>query len=271
MTHPCFSKSAHGRYGRMHLPVAPACNILCGYCNRKFSCANESRPGVTARVMSPEEACDLAIRAASKMPISVAGIAGPGDPLANPEATLKTLELVRRALPKIHLCLSTNGLALPDYVQDLADIGVGFLTVTVNALDPAVGAEIYRSVSGASGPGAAALLMERQLSGIRKARALGLTIKINMVIVPDVNDAHAPAVAEKMADLGVRLMNCIPMTPVAGTPLAGRGEPDQEAMRKLRGEAERWVPQMRHCSRCRADALGFLGESRVLGDLRKLS
>ncbi len=43
--HPCYSKEAH-QYARMHLPVAPACNIQCNYCNRKYDCSNESRPGV---------------------------------------------------------------------------------------------------------------------------------------------------------------------------------------------------------------------------------
>ena len=56
--HPCFSEEAHHRFGRMHLPVAPACNIQCRYCVRKFDCANESRPGITSRVLTPEEAVD---------------------------------------------------------------------------------------------------------------------------------------------------------------------------------------------------------------------
>ena len=32
--HPCYSAEAHTKYARMHLPVAPACNIQCNYCNR---------------------------------------------------------------------------------------------------------------------------------------------------------------------------------------------------------------------------------------------
>lgn len=273
MNHPCFNRNAHGRYGRMHLPVAPACNIQCGYCDRKFSCANESRPGVTARVISPQEACELAIRATATMPIAVAGIAGPGDPLANPKATLKTLELVHSALPALHLCLSTNGLALPEHVRSLAEIGVRFLTVTVNAVDPGIGADIYEAVHSEKGTftgrQGAALLLERQTEGIRQAGEQGMTIKINMVIVPGVNDRHAPAVAEKMAALGVELMNCIPMAPVAGTRLAERGEPEQAELAAARREAEKWLPQMRHCARCRADALGLLGENRVLEELRR--
>ena len=38
--HPCYSEEAHHHYARMHVAVAPACNIQCNYCNRKYDCAN---------------------------------------------------------------------------------------------------------------------------------------------------------------------------------------------------------------------------------------
>ena len=44
--HPCYSEGAHHHYARIHVAVAPACNIQCNYCNRKYDCSNESRPGV---------------------------------------------------------------------------------------------------------------------------------------------------------------------------------------------------------------------------------
>ena len=46
--HPCYSEEAHHYFARMHVAVAPACNIQCNYCNRKYDCANESRPGVVS-------------------------------------------------------------------------------------------------------------------------------------------------------------------------------------------------------------------------------
>ena len=54
--HPCFNAAVKGECGRVHLPVAPKCNILCNYCNRKFDCVNESRPGVTSAVLTPRQA-----------------------------------------------------------------------------------------------------------------------------------------------------------------------------------------------------------------------
>ncbi|MCP2238971.1 hypothetical protein [Thermoanaerobacterium thermosaccharolyticum] len=54
--HPCFNPDAALYHGRIHLPVAPKCNIKCKYCDRKTGCVNENRPGVTTKVMDPYEA-----------------------------------------------------------------------------------------------------------------------------------------------------------------------------------------------------------------------
>ena len=113
--HPCYSEEAHHHYARMHVAVAPACNIQCNYCNRKYDCANESRPRVVSEKLTPEQAAKKVLAVASTIPqMTVLGIAGPGDPLANPAKTFKTFELISRTAPDIKLCLSTNGLMLPD-------------------------------------------------------------------------------------------------------------------------------------------------------------
>src|SRR5271166_332113 len=110
--HPCFSESAHHKFGRIHLPVAPACNIQCNYCIRKYDCANESRPGITSKVFSVDEALErvrtLVERSGN---LSVAGIAGPGDPLAN-NSTFEVMRALHREFPDLILCVSTNGLLL---------------------------------------------------------------------------------------------------------------------------------------------------------------
>ena len=40
------------------------------------------------------------------------------------------------------LCLSSNGLAVPDYVNDIADLGITHVTITTNAIDPEI-AKMY--------------------------------------------------------------------------------------------------------------------------------
>lgn len=88
--HPCYSEEAHHHYARMHVAVAPACNIQCHYCNRKYDCANESRPGVVSELLTPDQAAKKVMAVAANIPkMTVLGIAGPGDPLANPRELLK--------------------------------------------------------------------------------------------------------------------------------------------------------------------------------------
>ena len=79
--HPCFSKDAHKKYGRVHLPVAPRCNIQCNFCNRKYDCMNESRPGVTSAVLTPQQA--LAMRAWEAPGNFVEGLPRLRNPFAN--------------------------------------------------------------------------------------------------------------------------------------------------------------------------------------------
>lgn len=266
--HPCFHAAAKGRYGRIHLPVAPSCNIRCGYCDRRHDCVSESRPGVTSRLMTPEQASAHFQRALGRMPfISVAGIAGPGDPFRRPELTLETLRRVRQICPEVILCVSSNGLNLPDHVGDLAEIGVQFVTVTVNAVDPAVGARIYRHVLDGRrllrGREAAELLLARQTEAVAALKARGVTVKVNCVVVPGVNDGHVPEVARWAAGLGADIMNCIGLIPVPGTPLGDRPAPSPALLDSLRREAGKYLPQMRHCARCRADAVGLLAAGDI--------
>jgi nitrogen fixation protein NifB len=112
--HPCFSENACHFFGRMHLPVAPKCNIQCNYCIRKFDCVNESRPGVTSKVLTPQEALERVREVLEKVHyIKVVAVAGPGEPLFN-EETFETFRLVKADFPHLMRCLSTNGLLLPD-------------------------------------------------------------------------------------------------------------------------------------------------------------
>lgn len=261
-THPCFTARCSD-YARIHLPVAPKCNIQCNYCLRKFNCVNESRPGVVARVMEPDTAVSWYLKMKSKVPrLTVAGIAGPGDALANWGLVRRTLELVREVDKDVLFCLSTNGLQLPQYAEELAELGVDYVTVTVNAITSSTGEHIYRYVHDAGkkyvGQEASELLLSRQLEGLRLLRKYGVKVKINTVAIPGVNIEELPAIARRTALLGCRLQNILPMLPVEGTPFAHLPEPAPAEIAKLRQLCQKWMPQMLHCNRCRADAVGSL-------------
>ncbi len=88
--HPCYSEEAHHYFARMHVAVAPACNIQCHYCNRKYDCSNESRPGVVSEKLTPDQAMRKVITVANEVPqLSVLGIAGPGDACYDWKKTMK--------------------------------------------------------------------------------------------------------------------------------------------------------------------------------------
>ncbi|MFZ5758067.1 MAG: radical SAM protein [Thermodesulfobacteriota bacterium] len=265
--HPCFNAKVKGQFGRVHLPVAPKCNIKCNYCNRKYDCVNESRPGVTSTILSPAQALTYMDRVLEREPrITVAGIAGPGDPFANADETLETMRRIREKYPQMILCLASNGLNLAPHVEALATLDVSHVTVTVNGIDPAVVKNVYSWVRDGNvvyrGIQAAELILARQMAAIGKLKEHGITVKINTIVIPGINDHHVEAVAEKMAELGADLFNCMAMFPNADTPFADIPEPDKELMASLRRTAEQYLPQMRHCTRCRADAVGLLGEDK---------
>jgi nitrogen fixation protein NifB len=262
-THPCFYAGAKGKYGRIHLPVAPSCNIQCAYCRRDHDCPNENRPGVTQGVISPEEASERLERALEAMPhISVAAVAGPGDAFCDPERTLKTFELIRRKNPDIALCVSTNGLNVKDAIPHLRDLNVDYVTITVNSIDPNIAARLHPwiTIDGTTirGLAAAQILIARQLEAIGLLKEAGITVKVNAVVVPEINEHHLLFLAKKMGTLHIDLMNFLPLIPLAGTAMADVVPPGEDRMSKLRQRASLYVQQMHHCSRCRSDATGLL-------------
>jgi len=269
--HPCYSEEAHHHYARMHVAVAPACNIQCNYCNRKYDCANESRPGVVSEKLTPEQAAKKVLAVASTIPqMTVLGIAGPGDPLANPEKTFKTFELISKTAPDIKLCLSTNGLALPDHVDTIARYNVDHVTITINMVDPAIGAKIYPWVfwrhKRYTGVEAAKLLTEHQLRGLEMLTARGILCKVNSVMIPGVNDKHLVEVNRAVKSRGAFLHNIMPLisAPEHGTVfgLTGQRGPSAQELKALQDSCEGEMNMMRHCRQCRADAVGLLGEDR---------
>jgi nitrogen fixation protein NifB len=263
--HPCFNRKAHFHFGRVHLPVAPRCNVQCKFCNRLFDCVNESRPGVTSAVLSPAQAMVYLEEVLRRKPnIRVVGIAGPGDPFANAVQTLETCRQVRARYPEMLLCVATNGLNLSPYLDELAELKVSHVTVTVNAVDPDIGARIYawmrlgkRVIRAEQG---AEILLGRQLEAIRGLKKRDIIVKVNSIILPDINEDHIDAVARKMNELDVDLFNCMPYYPSTGSEFEHLAEPAAETVSAVRKAAGKHVKQMRHCTRCRSDAVGLLGE-----------
>lgn len=269
--HPCYSEQAHHHFARMHVAVAPACNIQCHYCNRKYDCANESRPGVVSELLTPDQAVRKVMAVAANIPqMTVLGIAGPGDPLANPQRTFETFRQLTEKAPDIKLCVSTNGLALPDQVEELCRHNIDHVTITINCVDPDIGAQIYpwifwnnRRIKGRKG---AKILIEQQQKGLEMLTARGILVKVNSVMIPGVNDAHLEEVSKVVKAKGAFLHNVMPLIAEAehGTfyGVMGQRGPTHDELQALQDKCAGDMNMMRHCRQCRADAVGMLGEDR---------
>ena len=145
-------------------------------------------------------------------------------------------------------------------------MNVSHVTITICAVDPEIGARIYAWVSDDKviyrGVQGAELLLARQIAAVKSLKQHGITVKVNCIIIPGVNDHHIEEVARTMQELGVDLFNCMALFPNVNTPFGHLEQPSKEEVENIRRTAEQYLPQMRHCARCRADAVGLLGEDK---------
>ncbi len=266
--HPCLGGAANQKFGRLHLPVSPVCNIQCRFCRRSLN-KTENRPGVTGSILRPEEAGERVEKALSLCPdITVVGIAGPGDTLATDDA-IRAFSYVHKRFPHLIKCVSTNGLLLPEKAQALYDAGVRTVTVTVNAVDPVIQAQIISSVHWKgvtyTGEEAASILIRQQLKGIRIIHDLGAVVKVNSVLIPGVNDGHIGVIAKTVRENGADLYNIIPLIPQHE--FKDSPAPNCAQLNRARDEAEQYIHIFRHCQHCRADACGIPGQSDLSAQL----
>ena len=228
--HPCFNEKMHDKVGRAHVPVAPKCNIFCNFCTRDIN-NEEDRPGVTSCIMNPDDAIAHIDDVTADGPISVVGVAGPGDSLAN-EETFEFFEKMAEKHPDLIKCMSTNGLLLPKYADRLAELGVNSVTVKI--------------------------LIKNQLDGVEKAAANGMVVKVNSVLIPGLNDEHIVEIAKEVKKRGASIMNILPLIPLAKMKHYSR--PDCSMMESVREQVEEIIPVFRACTQCRADAYGIPGK-----------
>lgn len=265
--HPCFG-SGRAVTGRIHLPVCPECNIACKFCQRSLN-TEENRPGVASKIFKGKDTVNLIRRALEISPeIKVAGIAGPGDTLASDDA-LETFRLIKNEFPDLIKCMSTNGLLLSERAEEIIEVGIDSLTVTVNAVDPKIEAQLNDYViwhgEKITGIEAAKILIKNQLEGIKKIAKAGITVKVNSVLVPRINANHIRQIAKKVAKAGAKKYNIIPLIPCAK--FKDEPAPTCSEIHAARTGAAEYIELFLHCNHCRADAVGIPGKTEFSKNL----
>ncbi len=179
-------------FGRVHrdlrVSLTDRCNLRCTYCMP--SDFADWIPG--PQLLSTDELM-LVLDVATRMGVDGIRLTG-GEPLLRGDV----VDVVRRINELEHrpeISVTTNGLKLTTLAQPLADAGLRRVNVSLDTLDR----DRFKALTFRD-------RFDDVLAGIRAAQAAGLApVKVNSVLMRDVNDDEAPALLRRALDEGWRL------------------------------------------------------------------
>jgi cyclic pyranopterin phosphate synthase len=167
----------------LRLSVIEACNFRCPYCMPADRVPEDH--GFDAATRMSFDEIETLVRGFALLGVSKLRITG-GEPLLRKRLPELMARLV--AIPGIDdVALTTNGSLLAQHAQRLRDAGLQRITVSLDALDPA----LFRTLSGGRGDA------EEVIAGIAAATAAGFApVKLNCVVQRGVNDGEVLRLAE---------------------------------------------------------------------------
>ncbi len=173
----------------LRLSVIDACNFRCGYCMPADRVPEDYGTDASQRLSFDE--IDTLVRAFVRIGTRKLRLTG-GEPLLRKRLP----DLVRRlaAIPGLDdIALTTNGVLLAQQAPALHDAGLRRITVSLDALDP----QVFADMSGRRGR------VEQVLAGIDAAVAAGFTrLKINAVVQRGVNEDEVLPLVEHFRGSG---------------------------------------------------------------------
>lgn len=180
----------------MRISVTELCNLRCRYCMPEEGVCKKRHEDMLA-----EDELIRAMEAAASLGITKLRITG-GEPLVKKNI----LSICRRAATVAgirELCLTTNGILLPELAKPLKDAGVRRLNISLDTLDPEKYAYITRMGS-----------LQQAAEGIRAALSAGFEkIKLNTVLIGGFNDDEIAPLAEltRRYPIDLRFIELMPM------------------------------------------------------------
>ncbi len=252
---------------RVHLPVAAHCNVKCIFCDHNSgSSCHTSKPGYSSHLMDPVEAIERVVAEHALEPrLRIVAISGPGEPLANSE-TFATLQGVHDNLADVQFCLSTNGTLLGEMLDKICDLNVSTISVSMSTQSDSIAAHLYEwaifNGKIQRGRDMGREIISRQLSGIQSAVEAGIFVKVNTILIPELNGNDMGQLSKVISDAGVQLQNIVPLVP-CGNAIKLR-PPSSLELTLARENASENVEQFVHCKQCRSDVIGIPGNDRVL-------
>lgn len=199
----------------MRLSVTDRCNFRCVYCMPEQGVPFYDRTDL----LSAEQIIAVA-RTARQAGVTHFKVTG-GEPTVRADL----LEIIERLaeLNPDDLSMTTNGLMLDKLAQPLRDAGLDRITVSLDSLQE----QRFHRITGGKLPGDA---LRRVCDGLAAAEAAGFErIKINMVVMRDVNDAEVADFAALTLDRPwtVRFIEYMPLGDSVMTGLSTGAVPNQ--------------------------------------------
>ena len=187
-------------YGRkinyLRLSVTELCNLRCRYCMPEEGVCKKRHED-----MLTEEEMIRAVAAAASLGITKLRITG-GEPLVK-----RNIVSVCRSASSVEgireVCLTTNGILLPELARPLREAGVSRVNISLDTLDEGKYAYITRKGS-----------LREALRGLDAALSAGFDkVKINAVLVGGFNDDEIGELAEltRKYPVDVRFIELMPM------------------------------------------------------------
>ncbi|MBR1457049.1 MAG: GTP 3',8-cyclase MoaA [Oscillospiraceae bacterium] len=187
-------------YGRsityLRMSVTELCNLRCRYCMPEEGVEKKEHEN-----MLTEEEMVCAVQAAASLGVSKLRITG-GEPLVKKNIVSICGRCAQ--IPGIReVCITTNGLLLPQLAKPLREAGVSRVNMSLDTLDAGKFAYISRVGT-----------LDRALAGLEAALDAGFEkIKLNAVLIGGFNDDEIPALAEltRRYPIDLRFIELMPM------------------------------------------------------------
>lgn len=197
----------------IHLPVAP----------QVVARTRFSPPPSRSGCLTISEALDFlaaAMKEEQNRHSTMVAITGPGDPLATPDITLRTIEQVRSLYPEVGIGLKTYGMGSAALAGPLARAGLDYVELQVDGTRPMVLEKIYAWIR----PGmktlkiseAVAMLIKEQRHALSALKFHELQVIVTMTLYPGLNLDHAAKLSAEMMELGADGIGLIPYRPEPG-------------------------------------------------------
>ena len=180
----------------MRLSVTDLCNLRCRYCMPEDGICKKRHEEILT-----EEEIILAVQAAAALGVTKLRITG-GEPLVR-RNILSICQHAAAVEGIQEVCLTTNGILLPELAKPLRAAGVSRVNLSLDTLDAAKYAHITRRGT-----------LDAAMAGLETALSAGFDkVKINSVLIGGFNDDEIISLAEltKKYPIDVRFIELMPM------------------------------------------------------------